>query len=110
MVCYGQVEFFALVTLKAHSTFGLQKDISNIVAMVRICKTTGEDASKVPVWYKDGDLGGIRALDVATIESVVGRVRVGKKWGIIDRSYGFQQAIMHGMEEVEYESEDDADV
>ena len=54
-----------------------------------------------------GDLSGIRAFNVTIIDSVVGRVQVGKRWGIINRSYGLQEAIMDGMEEPEYESEDD---
>ena len=43
-----------------------------------------------------------------TIDCVVGRVKVGDRWGIIDRSLGSERerAVMHGMWEPEYESED----
>jgi len=42
-----------------------------------------------------------------TIDCVVGQIKVGDQWGIIDRSYGSQHAVMHGLWEPEYESEDD---
>ena len=65
------------------------------------------DASLVPVWYQEMEL--VRAFDIATIDCVVGRIRVGDRWGIIDRSFGSERAVMHGMWEPEYESEDDND-
>ena len=37
------------------------------------------------------------------------RIKVGDRWGIIDRSFGSEHAVMHGMWEPEYESEDEND-
>ena len=72
-----------------------------------LCKTNGEDASLRPVWYRDMET--VRAFDIATIDCVVGRVKVGNRWGIIDRSLGSQCVMMHGMWEPDYESEDNND-
>ena len=47
--------------------------------------------------------------DIATIDCVVGRVKVGDRWGTIDRGFGSECAVMHGMWESEYESEDEND-
>ena len=65
------------------------------------------DASLVPVWYQE--MGLVRAFDIATIDCVVGRVKVSDRWGIIDQSFGSERAIMHGMWEPEFESEDEND-
>jgi len=72
--------------------------------LVRLCKTNGKDASMEPVWYKD--MGTIWAFDIATISCVVGRIKVDSHWGIVDRSFGMQHAVMHGMWDPEYKSED----
>jgi len=66
-----------------------------------------KDASLTPVWYKD--MEAIRAFNVATIDCAVGHIKVGKWWGIIDRSYRSEQAVMHRMWQPEYKSEDDND-
>jgi hypothetical protein len=60
-----------------------------------------------PVWYQD--MGTVRAFDIATIDCVVGRVKVGNRWGIVDRSFGLEHAVIHGMWGPEYESEDKND-
>ena len=59
------------------------------------------------VWYQE--MEHIRAFDVATIDCVIGQVKVGKRWGIIDHSYGSQRVAMQGMWEPKYESEDPND-
>lgn len=106
-VCYGQVEYYVHVTLPAEPCLKTGRDSTAILALVKLCKTSGEDASVTPVWYERMET--VRAFDVATIDCVVGRVQVGNRWGIIDRSFGSQRAAMHGMWEPEYESEDDND-
>jgi len=35
--------------------------------------------------------------------------QVDDRWGIIDRIFGSQRTVMHGMSILEYESEDDSD-
>jgi hypothetical protein len=48
-------------------------------------------------------------FDIATIDCVVGRVKVGNWWGIVDQSLRSECAVMHGMWEPEYKSEDKND-
>lgn len=105
VVRYGQVQSYLHVTLPAEPRIETRRDSTAILALVRLCKTDGEDASLVPVWYKD--MESVWAFDIATIDCVVGRIKVGDRWGIIDRSFGSERAVMHGMWEPEYESEDD---
>ena len=37
---YGQVLFYAYVTLKAHRTLGINADVSEILAIVSLCRTS----------------------------------------------------------------------
>ena len=105
-VCYSQVQSYVYVTLPAEPSLKTTSDSTAILALVKLCKTEeGEDASLELVWYRDMET--VRAFDIATIDCVVGRIKVGDRWGIIDRSYGSQRAVMHGLWEPEYESEDD---
>jgi hypothetical protein len=54
--------------------------------MVRWCKGAVGDASRKPVWYQEE--GELQAVNMATIQCGVGRVKRGKDWGILDLSYG----------------------
>ena len=107
IICYGQVQSYIYVTLPAEPRLKTTHDSTAILALVTLCKTNGMDASLVPVWYRETGL--VRAFDIATIDCVVGRVKVGDRWGIIDRSFGSERAVMHGMWEPEFESEDEND-
>jgi hypothetical protein len=104
VVCYGQVQSYIYVTLPAEPRLSTERDSTAILALVTLCKTNG-DASLATVWYTDMEI--VRAFDIATIDCVVGRIKIGDRWGIIDRSFGSERAVMHGMWEPEYESEDD---
>ena len=106
---YGQVQFYAYVTLAAHANLRMATDITEILAIVSLCRTNGEDATKKPVWYEEKYMGSIRALSVRAIDCVVGRVKVGDHWGIVDCCWGLQDAIMEGKIDPDYESEDDLD-
>lgn len=105
IVCYGQVQSYVYVTLPAEPRLKTNSDSTAILALVKLCKTNGKDASLEPVWYQE--LETVRAFNITTIDCVIGRIKVGDRWGIIDRSYGSQRAVMHGMWEPEYESEDE---
>ena len=82
MVCYGQVQSYIRVTLPAKARLKTICDVTAILALVMLCKMNGEDASRVPVWYHKMEL--VHAFNVMTIDCVVGRVKVGDCWGIID--------------------------
>ena len=71
-----------------------------------LCKTDGKDVSLMPVWYQEMEI--VQAFDIATIDCVVGQIKISNHWGIIDQSFGSQHAMIHGMWEPEDESEDDS--
>jgi len=107
VVCYGQVHSYICVTLPAEPRLKTDCKSTAILMLVMLCKTNGEDASRVPVWYHKMEL--VHAFDIVTIDCVVGQVKVSDHWGIIDRSLGSERTVMHGMWEPEYESEDEHD-
>jgi len=55
---------------------------------------------------KDGNMEAVHAFNVATIGGVVGQVKMGKWWGIIDHSVGPLWITICNIQELEYESED----
>ena len=105
-VGYGQVQAYIHMTLLANPNIKIKEDVPAIMALVWMCNTKGEDASVKPIWYKDGDMEAVRAFSVATINCVIGRVKIGKWWGIVDRSFGPLQITICNIQEPEYESED----
>ena len=107
VVCYGQVQSYIYITLPAKPHLGINRNATAILALVKLCKTDGKDTSLGLVWYQE--MENVRAFDVATIDCVIGRIKVGNRWGIIDRSYGSQRVEMQGMWQPEYESEDPND-
>jgi len=107
VVCYRRVHSYIRVTLPTEPRLKTDRESTAILALVTLCKTNGEDASRVLVWYHKMEL--VRAFNVVTIDCIIGRVKVGDRWGIIDRSLGSERAVMHGMWEPEYESEDEHD-
>ena len=101
LVGYGQIQAFIHTTLPANPSI---KVVPAIVALVRMCKTDGEDASIKPIKYKYGDMEAGRAFSVATIDCAVGRVKIGNWWGIVDRSFGPLRITIYDIQEPEYES------
>jgi len=85
----------------------INRNSTAILALVRLCKTDGQDASLTPVWYQD--LGTVWAFDIATIDCIIGQLKVGNCWGIVDQSFGLEHAVIHGMWEPDNESEDEND-
>ena len=109
-IMYGQVQFYAYITLQANLRLGLTRDMTAILAVVSLCRTNGEDATQGPVWYKEGDVESLRVFSARAIDCPVGRVKIGNRWGIVDWCWGLQEAIMEGMVDPEYESEDDPNI
>jgi len=85
-VCYGQVLSYLYITLPAEPCLNTNHDSTAILALVTLCKTNGMDASLVPVWYWEMEL--VHAFDIATIDCVVGQIKVSDCWGIINQSFG----------------------
>jgi len=66
-----------------------------------------EDMSWALVWYHE--MENVCAFDLSTLDCIIGQVKVGNWWGVIDQSFRSEHAVMHSMWEPEYESEDKND-
>ena len=82
IMCYSQVQSFIYVTLPAERHLKTDCDSTAILALVTLCKTDGKDASLMPVWYQEMEIAW--AFNIATIDCVVGRIKIGDHWGIIN--------------------------
>ena len=107
IIGYGNVHLYAYATLPAHPSLGISKDRTDILAIVSLCRTNGEDTARGPVWYGKGSLESIRAFRSRAIDGVIARVKVGNRWGIVDRCWGLKGPVMERMADPDYESEDD---
>ncbi|KIM34175.1 hypothetical protein M408DRAFT_59842 [Serendipita vermifera MAFF 305830] len=85
-VYYGQLLYVVHVTMRKGCLPGVTKDEPAILGIVQWCEGAVGDASVSPVWYKK--MGVLQAVNIATIQCVVGRQPVGDRWGIIDLNYG----------------------
>lgn len=103
-VCfYAQLQFLVYAKLPAHPDLGTKEDISALLAIVRICDTSG-DATRSRVWYQK--LGDFQAVHVNTIQNVVGRVKVGNRWGIVDVSLSCERTSFIAVEDVDPDESD----
>ena len=106
-VCYSQVQSYIHVTLPAELCLKTGTNSTALLALVMLCKMNRKDASMEPVWYQEMET--VWAFDIVTIDCVIGQIKVSNCWGIIDWSYRSQRAVMHGLLEPEYKSEEDND-
>jgi hypothetical protein len=84
-VFYGQLLYIARVTLPVNRKIQMHWECNVLLGIVQLCKDAIGDASIQPVWYKD--MGNKIAVNISTIQCSVGRVKVGKKWEILDLNY-----------------------
>lgn len=83
---------------------GRRGTTSELLAIVTMCKTTGGDAARDLVWFKK--FGSMRAFNLKTIQCLIGRFQVGRRWGIIDTSFGCDRT---GFDDLDSDGEDDED-
>ena len=86
IILYGQLLYIARVTLPATMEVSLNEKCDVLLGLVQLCKDAVGDASNRPVWYKR--MGNMMAVNISTIQCAVGRIKVGKRWGILDLNYG----------------------
>lgn len=80
---YGQLHYILQAVLPANPKFGIREEYQGLLALVSLTDAKG-DATYDRVWYTK--LKKPEFLHVGTIQCVIGRVRVGNRWGVIDTS------------------------
>ena len=69
---YGRVQFYAYVTLRAHLSLGMTLDLTEILAIVSLCRANEENAMKEPGWYDERNMGSFRAFIARIADCVIG--------------------------------------
>jgi hypothetical protein len=90
-IFYGQLECILDVTLPVSRTPLIPTATRFLLAVVRPCLTGGKDATREVTMYAATTVPVV--IDIRTVENVVGRVRRGNEWGIVDRSGDFARTV-----------------
>lgn len=94
-VGYGKLTYILQIQLPDHACLGDLSGAMVILCLVEPCQTGGKDARKEPASYST-TLETV-AMDLKSVRAVVGRVKRGRRWHIVDR---FDDCAMTVFEEV----------
>ena len=81
---YGQLHYILDIVLPRSDLIRLPQRQHRLLACIEPCLTQGKDATKEVVTYRRTSTTIF--VDLQVIGSVVGRVKRGNEWAIIDRS------------------------
>ncbi|KIK91865.1 hypothetical protein PAXRUDRAFT_830475, partial [Paxillus rubicundulus Ve08.2h10] len=95
---YGQLEKILVCELGTQALWRDMKASTQILAVIRPCRTTGEAASQKLVEFRNFHEPIV--TDLRSIKSVVGRVKTRGRWGIVDRSDGSARAVFQALGDV----------
>jgi len=85
-VFFGQLQHTFVVRLQASLALGLQQQTTLILAAIRTCSNPqliGENGT-----YYYSREGPLEVVDIECVKCLVGRVKDGNEWAIVDRSGG----------------------
>jgi hypothetical protein len=83
-VFFGQLQHTFVVKLQASPALGLQQQTTLILAGIRTCfnpQLIGEN----DIYYYSRE-GPLEVVDIECVKCLVGRVKDGNEWAIVDRS------------------------
>ncbi|KAF8486605.1 hypothetical protein JB92DRAFT_3257362 [Gautieria morchelliformis] len=90
-IFYGQLESIIDVVLPRAPHINIVMPKRHLLALVMPCSTGGRDATKVVTTYSLTTAPIV--IDLRTVECVVGQVRRGNEWGIVDRSGDYARTV-----------------
>ena len=68
----------------------LRSETTYILAVVNRCVITARNSMDMPIYDR---MGRIEAVDITSIQCLIGRIPVGAQWAIIDRTGEVQQSV-----------------
>ncbi|KAG8786333.1 hypothetical protein FRC15_011650, partial [Serendipita sp. 397] len=98
---YGCLHYVIQATLPAIPATGIVQDCQVLAALISLCDTQG-DATNNCVWYSK--LQKPIFVHTSTIQCVIGRIQVGRRWGIIDTSINCIRTSFIGPEDIDEET------
>jgi hypothetical protein len=87
---YGQLEHIVVVHLSPSPALKLVSQTVVFLAVVRNCPVSHTNSLDIHFYQ---DLGRLDVVDITCLQCLVGRVRDGTRWAIIDRSGGLARAM-----------------
>jgi len=81
---FGQLQHIFVIRLKASPVVGLSEDTTLILAAIRACADAKLKAENNIYYYSRE--GHLEVVDMECVQCLVGRVKDGNSWAIIDRS------------------------
>jgi hypothetical protein len=87
---YGQLERVLVVHLKPSPALGLTTRATVFFAVVRNCVVEDTNSLGMPFYQV---LGRLDVVDITCLQCLVGRVKDGARWAILDRSGGLARAL-----------------
>jgi hypothetical protein len=93
---FGQLKNILVVTLSASKPLKLSAPTTLILAVIHSCNVDAHDDLDIH-YYKN--LGRTEVVDMTAVQCVVGRVKVGGRWAILDRSGSMARAYYDPDEE-----------
>ncbi|CAG7851119.1 SubName: Full=Uncharacterized protein {ECO:0000313/EMBL:CCA74327.1} [Serendipita indica DSM 11827] len=100
---YVCLHHILVAEVSSSSSDGIHEASRELLAYVSACNTQG-DATQESVWYSE--LRAPEFVHINTIQCVVGRIKVGKRWGIIDTSLNCARTTFVGPEDIDLEAND----
>jgi hypothetical protein len=83
-IFFGQLQHIFVIGLKASPALGLTEETTLILAAIRACADAKLNVENNVYYYsREGQLD---IVDIECVQCLVGRVKDGNSWAIIDRS------------------------
>ena len=92
------------MTLPKAQQLGILHDETVLLGFAHLCAVG--DASKAPIWYEK--MGNLQACNMGAIQYSVGRIKYGRRIGILDTSVGAARTTF--LDENDGESNSDIDI
>jgi hypothetical protein len=90
-IFYGQLICMIDVIMPRSHTINLNKVCCYLLVVLQPCSTHGKDATREVTTCSESTIPVV--VDLHTVECVVGRVKRGDEWGIIDHSREFSRTV-----------------
>jgi hypothetical protein len=90
-IFFGQLQHVFVVGLPASPALGLQQRTTLILAAIRTCcnpRMTGDNG----IYYYSRE-GPLEVVDMECVQCLVGRIKDGNEWAIVDRSGGCARPV-----------------
>lgn len=91
-VFYGQLQQIFVIRLRPSRELKLDHDTTLILAAIRSCADANPKGTNEVIPYYSQE-GVLEIVDMSCVQCVVGRIKDGNEWAIIDRSHAAARPV-----------------